>query len=82
MYWDGSRWVADSVTAQPTPAGPRTVRRKPYLAIAIGVLLLVPAFALGRSRVLDDTSLVSGGPSVTVKGVAGLDLQSWLPLPS
>src|SRR5882672_1481388 len=69
-FWDGTRWVSDPLTTPQTPARrPAGPRRLPFLPIAIGLLLIVPALALGTSKTLDDPSLVGSGPTVTVTGV-------------
>src|ERR1700674_4089743 len=70
-FWDGTRWVADPQTTPQTPTSrPAGARRLPVLAFAIAIILIVPALALGTSRVLHAPSLVASGPSVTVTGVA------------
>ena len=52
------------------PAEPRRgARRLPFLALAIGALLLVPAIAAAAPKVLDDPDLAAaGGPTVTLTG--------------
>ena len=70
-FWDGTHWVADPRTTPPTPTSrPASARRLPFFAIAIGMLLIVPAVALGTSRVQSDPSLAASasGPTVTVGG--------------
>src|ERR1700704_5412724 len=69
-FWDGTRWVADPQSSPPASTPRSTGRRRPpVIAIAIGIILILPALALGTSKTLDDTSLSASGPTVTVSGV-------------
>src|ERR1700687_5902284 len=69
-FWDGTRWVSDPLTTPQTPARrPAGARRLPFLAFALALILIVPALALGTSKVLDDPTLAASGPIVTFSGV-------------
>jgi hypothetical protein len=67
--WNGTRWVPESA-----PPPPATTRRSahgpriPFLALALGALLIIPALGIGSAHALTDTSPVASGPRVTFTG--------------